>query len=445
MKNEIIMLEIDKLVPHPVNPRKDVGDITELSQSIKASGIMQNLTVVPYEGKYRVIIGHRRLAASIKAGLKQVPCVVADMDYKTQIATMLSENMQRVDLKITEQVFGVQQLLDLGENIDYISEKTGLSKASVKKRCKLSALLPADMLKKAEMRGGTLDEYIKCCEITDESSRREVLESIGTKNFKWVYEKVIEEQKEKINLPKVKERLEKLGVVEIAPNERWEDKYLQCQSFNLSRYSEDMELISLYKKTKKYFWCLVNSWVFIYEENKARKKTNKKTPKEIEADRRRKKLEELYARAYKLRKDFILNFKEHDKFKKIIEEYLLIFSAKQLTTGYCVSNREALKEAINWKGKGYAVEKEAIVGFEKKPFAPLILAYCFTGDGTHLKCNDIYGYGETFPEYKENKQLLEIYDFLTALGYEMSTEEMSFLYGSHELFSEEEGGVDYEA
>ena len=57
---------------HPDNPRKDLGDLTELSESIKKKGIMQNLTVVPghwdenrahHEDGYTLIIGHRRFAA----------------------------------------------------------------------------------------------------------------------------------------------------------------------------------------------------------------------------------------------------------------------------------------------------------------------------------------------------------------------------------------------
>lgn len=48
MKSEIVMIPTEKLLPHPDNPRKDVGDISELAASIKEVGIMQNLTVVPW-------------------------------------------------------------------------------------------------------------------------------------------------------------------------------------------------------------------------------------------------------------------------------------------------------------------------------------------------------------------------------------------------------------
>ena len=50
MPNEIVMIPVDRLMHHPENPRKDLGDLQELSDSIKVRGILQNLTVVPVKG-----------------------------------------------------------------------------------------------------------------------------------------------------------------------------------------------------------------------------------------------------------------------------------------------------------------------------------------------------------------------------------------------------------
>ena len=88
--NEITMINIKDLLPHPDNPRKQIGDITELAESIRKNGIMQNLTVVPAaNGKYRIIIGHRRAAAARAAGLTELPCVISDMDEHQQFITMM--------------------------------------------------------------------------------------------------------------------------------------------------------------------------------------------------------------------------------------------------------------------------------------------------------------------------------------------------------------------
>ena len=120
-------IEVEKLHPHPDNPRKEIGDVSELAESIKQNGIFQNLTVVPAEDGYTVIIGHRRLAAAKAAGLEKVPCVIADMAPKEQLQTMLLENMQRSDLTVYEQAQGFQLMLDMGSTVEEIAEKSGFS------------------------------------------------------------------------------------------------------------------------------------------------------------------------------------------------------------------------------------------------------------------------------------------------------------------------------
>lgn len=89
---EIVMIHIDHLFPHPDNPRKDLGDLTELADSIRAKGVLQNLTVIPSltnNEHYIILIGHRRHAAAKLAGLKELPCAIVEMSYEDQLATML--------------------------------------------------------------------------------------------------------------------------------------------------------------------------------------------------------------------------------------------------------------------------------------------------------------------------------------------------------------------
>ena len=146
----IVNLPEDALKPHPDNPRKEIGDITELTQSIKANGIMQNLTVIPTKdlpggdpesNKYTILIGHRRFEAGKAAGLKVFPChITHGMSHAKQVATMLEENIQRNDLTVIEQAKGMQMLLDLGESYQTITEKTGFSESTVRHRVNLLKL-----------------------------------------------------------------------------------------------------------------------------------------------------------------------------------------------------------------------------------------------------------------------------------------------------------------
>ena len=112
---QTINIPVRVLHPHPKNRRQHLGDLEELTDSIKKNGIMQNITVIPgfyrangewfnTEAEYTVIIGHRRLEAAKAAGLTEVPCrIYENLPENDQIATMLEENMQRNDLTIYEQ------------------------------------------------------------------------------------------------------------------------------------------------------------------------------------------------------------------------------------------------------------------------------------------------------------------------------------------------------
>ena len=217
-ERNIKYIKIENIIPHPKNPRKSLTDIEELAESIKENGIMQNLTVVPMVSKYRVddeqryyaVIGHRRLAASKLAGLTEVPCVISDMDEKTQVSIMLMENMQRSDLTIIEEAQGMQMMFDLGSNAEEISEKTGLSKTTVKRRTQLLEL-DQDKLKESYARGGRIQDYIELQKIKDPDKRNKVMEAIGTSDFNWELKKAIEEEFKEKNKALIIEVLEEFA------------------------------------------------------------------------------------------------------------------------------------------------------------------------------------------------------------------------------------------
>ena len=202
--HELRYISVDELFPHPDNPRKELGDLTELADSIRSKGVMQNLTAVPRgKGGYTVIIGHRRLSAAKLAGLREVPCVIVEMDMKDQLATMLLENMQRSDLTVYEQSQGFQMMLDFGESVEGIAEKTGFSKATVRRRLKMAELDPVK-LKEASGRQISMNDLDRLSQIEDIETRNGLLESIGTPNFNMNFESTLRKQKVQKCLPTVK-------------------------------------------------------------------------------------------------------------------------------------------------------------------------------------------------------------------------------------------------
>lgn len=134
-------LAVTAITPNPDNPRKDLGDLTELAASIASQGIQQPLVVSPADGKtYMLVMGHRRYAAAVKAGLNTVPCIVRKMETRKQAELMLVENTQRSSLTAIEEARGYARLLDLGEDEDQMAKATGRSRATVRRRLKVAAI-----------------------------------------------------------------------------------------------------------------------------------------------------------------------------------------------------------------------------------------------------------------------------------------------------------------
>lgn len=177
--NKIVMIPRSLLTPHPDNPRKDLGDLTELRESIREHGIMQNLTVVPETEEqgdgYRILIGHRRFAAS-EGVLDELPCVVAKgLTDREQVGIMLCENMQRSDLTYLEQAHGFQMMMDLGDTIETISEKTGFSKATIKHRIAITELDQSALDEAKKWFQPTITDFILLEKVKDLELRNEIL------------------------------------------------------------------------------------------------------------------------------------------------------------------------------------------------------------------------------------------------------------------------------
>lgn len=428
-ENQLIMIPIEKLEPHPDNPRKDVGDVTELADSIKASGIMQNLTVVPYEGKYRVIIGHRRLAAAKTAGLTELPCLVTQMSYKEQLSTMLAENMQRVDLTVTEQVHGIQQLLDLGDTVDEISKKTGFSKTTVKNRAKLSTL-PAEKMKEAEERGATIEEYVKITQIEDEEERKTLLENAGTRDFDWKFNNSVRQQERKKYMPLMRAEAKKIADEMKNGNDRWSAKYEKIGHITVDDFkNKGADAFEPFKAQSNLLWFGEYNDISFYAKSKKQKaEPLKKSEKEIAANKARAKLADLTRQAFELRKAFFDEFNTYTaENEKIIEEAIAVFSAFKIAR-YESSNFEFMKKCVEpfKENDGYCADFLDVQKwfYHNKKKAKIQLLFSLVND-TERKGFFKSEYGETMPTYDRNLLLQAEYSVLVELGYKISTE---FIY-----------------
>lgn len=178
----VVELKIADLKIHPKNVRKEYDGIEELAASIKEKGILQNLTVVrdpDEEGKFFVVIGNRRLTAAREAGVETAPCIIVDdMTEREQVTTMLTENMNRKDLKVYEEAGAMQMCLsDFGFSVDDLAKETGLSKTTVNHRLNIAKLNQKELKKKAkdEAFQMTLSDLASLEKIEDIKTRDKVL------------------------------------------------------------------------------------------------------------------------------------------------------------------------------------------------------------------------------------------------------------------------------
>lgn len=183
MKREygITMVQADKLRPHPKNPRKDLGDLSELTESIKQNGIMQNLTAVSdpeNEDGYLIIIGHRRFAAGKEAGLTEFPVTIRDLDEQAQIRLMLCENIQRNDLTVIEQAAGFQMMMDFGITVDELAQDTGFAPSTIYHRLNIAKLNQKELEKKMDQL--TIKDLIELEKIDNVKERDKILKDSGS-------------------------------------------------------------------------------------------------------------------------------------------------------------------------------------------------------------------------------------------------------------------------
>lgn len=228
MKNSMnAVMKAELLRNHPKNPRKDLGDLEELTKSIRKNGIMQNLTVIPVdaEGKcvtiedgleYWVLIGNRRFQAGLNAGLFEFPCnIVENLSEKEQLAIMLEENMQRTDLTVIEQAEGFQMMLDLGETVESIVEKTGFKKTTVYHRLNLAKLDKESLEEKQRAFQLNISDLYALEQIKNVNKRNEVLsKAMSSNDIKVMAERVAREEQIAENIAAAREWLDERGILE---------------------------------------------------------------------------------------------------------------------------------------------------------------------------------------------------------------------------------------
>lgn len=137
------LIALDQLDPNPEQPRVEIGDLDDLTASIKEKGVLEPLLVKPSRltGRWMIIAGERRWRASKAAGLREVPCIEMEVDDRAVAEIALIENMQRKDLTAWEEADGLAALCErFGYTHEDVARKVGKSRSTVTEALSIASL-----------------------------------------------------------------------------------------------------------------------------------------------------------------------------------------------------------------------------------------------------------------------------------------------------------------
>ena len=441
-EQKISFIQRKMLHPHPENPRKDLGDLEELRESIRENGIMQNLTVVPDfdNDGYMILIGHRRFAAS-EGIVDELPCIIADhLTEREQVGIMLAENMQRSDLTFIEQAHGFQLMMDLGDTVESISKKTGFSKQTIKHRLEISKL-DKNIIETAQKNFQlSIGDFIELEKVKDLAARNDILEvAENSEDIRDEVERYLRDLKIEENKKKYIELFNELGWKEHSDRwfgygKQWNhiiDLWLDLEKFEPDKAREAAKKL----KGEIYYSNLenANSVSFARKISKKDEKTKKKTKTELREEEMKKKQSQLEAARRDICDEYL------NCIISIPEEKLEdVYSVKYLVVSRIWDQLEKLEAYITDFDHIYGVKSN------RKDWTLLQETYKDFDLLQHMMLNMwkalASDYQNKFVDYKhaKNEKILEahqeLYEILRKFGFRLDPEMEAVIDGTSELY-----------
>jgi ParB family chromosome partitioning protein len=177
------VIPINQIEPNPKQPRTEVGDLSELTSSIKQKGILEPILVKPRgNGTWMIIAGERRWRSAKLAGLSEVPCIELNIDDKSIAEIALIENLQRKDLTIWEEADGLAYICErFNYTHDEIAKKIGKSRTTVTEALTIAGL-PENIRQKCLQANITAKStLLEIARQFDEKAMHDFFDEIGKK------------------------------------------------------------------------------------------------------------------------------------------------------------------------------------------------------------------------------------------------------------------------
>ncbi|MDQ1355617.1 MAG: ParB/RepB/Spo0J family partition protein [Acidobacteriota bacterium] len=177
-------IPLEKLTANVLQPRKDFGDLTELSESIKEKGILEPVLVRPKDGQFEIVAGERRYRAAKLAGLTEIPCIEYDVPDNEALELSIIENIQRKDLDIYEQSYSLKSLSEVyGYTHQEIAQKIGKSRVTVTELIRITDLPPNVLQQCMELNIASKTFLLELVKLEDVDEMLEVLKDYSDKPF----------------------------------------------------------------------------------------------------------------------------------------------------------------------------------------------------------------------------------------------------------------------
>ena len=428
-----------------------IRDLSELVESIKKNGILQNLTVIPVEnepGEYMTLIGHRRYAAGIEAGVIGFPCQIAEnLTAREQVSIMLEENMQRNDLTIWEQANGFQMMLDLGETEESIAEKTGFSKTTVRHRLNIAKLNKKVLQEKEKDEGFqlALKDLYELEKISDIKTRNKILrQARDSNNLVYMARAEVRDRKRKDN-EKAYIKMCKADGIEPAPedavHERYSGKWDIVKEFNLDEDLKDKTGCKTRAAKEKLFYVTYWGSTFAIIAKKVKKK-KELTPEEVAQKEKEKRINEIKSMRKVMaaeRVEFIKNCIS-ENFKPTegnLEDY------QPRLFNLLISAEVYLSESTMKKfftGEGYFSHDkpaEEIAKYEKERDGLCLLHKMMIYAAKSIEENELIDWQGKYKK-ASGAMVMELDEILTQFGFSYSKEDFyKVAEGSHKFYEKE--------
>ena len=138
------LLPIIDIEPNKDQPRKDFDEdkLAALAESIKEHGVISPILVTPGKGgTYKIVARERRWRASKLAGLKEIPCIIKELNAQELSELAMVENLQRDDLNPIEESEGYRYLMErFSLTQEEIAKKIGKSRSAIANALRLNNL-----------------------------------------------------------------------------------------------------------------------------------------------------------------------------------------------------------------------------------------------------------------------------------------------------------------